>query len=1575
FVVSTPVGDKLEINDQSGPLGSTYNLGASMVQRTGIATINYSGIESLDLFAASSIAALNISGTADGSKTTIGTKTVTGDVGVTTTGVGSQLLFIDVLASNSITIAGTGQNSTVILNTDSADDNVTVQSSGAGSGIQLNTGAGADHVIIQNTGPNSGVRLVAGDGTDTIDVYATGAGSATDLSGGNDSDVFNIGGPTQTLSNILGDMAITGDGGSGAAFHTPSVTVNGVVITQSFAVGDVVNINDQGFTNPGPYDIDPSSIQREGTGKLNIQVVNTINLNAGWGDNQITVDGSPKNAFFTINGNSGKDNVALENFSGELIVNLLGNDDQLDDFDTLPGGNWLQVFGGAGNDVMHLGVLSLAVKLVDLEGEAGNDQISFDSVSVGRNVLLSGGDDDDTIGVNTVGGGSVVDLQGGAGVDTFTIGDGTTNALQGNVVVSGGSGTDVFNPLNLTSISSAGMVSVDGGGNGESLTTNVATAATVNISSMQVQRTGNGAVTYSGIANLAVNGTAGVDTFNVSATAAGTATSINAAGGLDLFGNIDLTQIGAAGLSIDGGGNGESLTLNTTTAGTISVSSTAVQRSGNGAVNYSGLANLTINGTSAADTFNVASTNGSTATTINAAGGLDLFGNIDLTQIGAAGLAINAGGDGESLTLNTTTVGTVNITSTSVQRSGNGAVNYSGLANLTVNGTGAADTLNVLSTTAATVTTVNAGGGLDVLGNIDLTQIGVAGLTIDGGGNGESLTLNTTTAGTVTVSSIKVQRSGNGAVTYAGLAQLVVNGTAGTDVLNVLSTASGVTTTLNAGGGNDAITVGNAGLMDGILGALNIHGQADAGSPGDTLHFDDSANANGLTYTLTSTTLDRTGIATITFDTLETVLLDTGTGADTANIKSTAATVATTINSGDGNDAITLGNAGLLDGILGTVAIHGQGNAASPGDTLHFDDSANANGLTYTLTSTTLNRTGIATITFDTIEGVLLDTGTGADTVNVKSTAATVATTINTGDGNDAITLGNAGLLDGILGTIAIHGQGQTAAPGDSLHFDDSANANGLTYTLTATTLDRTGIATITFETVESVLLDTGTGADTLNIKSTAATVASTINTSDGNDSITLGNAGLLDGILGAIAIHGQPNAASPTTSVTCLGVTNTLARGDLLHFDDSASAVGLQYNLTAGTFQRTGTTLVTFDGMETLVLDAGTQADAITVTGTNASTNVTVNGNAGSDTITLVGNGATSSVILDGGAGDDTLNVQAVAAGSIVEVDGGSENDTINVSSNAPANTGTLDAIVGNLCIDTGTSAAGGTDRIILSDQNQTALANSGVLVQNNIVDKFAGPTNNVKIHYEYDTLLELTLIGSQTLNDKFDVQLSSYKEPSALTLRFDGLGQPAGGMDSVRIDGTTGNDTVRVGTFGNPDPLGQKYLVRVQNIECLQMFGGTGNDMLQNDTNVSSLIDGGDGNDTLIGGSAVDVIFGGDGADTIYGRSGGDFLFADHEFNNRSPRVKHSNSGDKVYGDLGLTATDPFATMPGVDTIVTIGGDVVNAGGQVGDTIIGQGTQLSVQDWLRARFLKPTSKNIQDAINKALKEPCTMI
>src|SRR5207244_1370412 len=141
-----------------------------------------------------------------------------------------------------------------------------------------------------------------------------------------------------------------------------------------------------------------------------------------------------------------------------------------------------------------------------------------------------------------------------------------------------------------------------------------------------------------------------------------------------------------------------------------------------------------------------------------------------------------------------------------VTRDGTSVLNFSGLASLILNASDQADTINVTATASGLSTTVNASGGLDALGAIRPSTRAAAGLTVNGGGQGEALTLNGgASAETIGVSATQVTRSSGGPVSYAGLASLTVNGTAQADTINVTATASGVSTTVNAKGGNDAV--------------------------------------------------------------------------------------------------------------------------------------------------------------------------------------------------------------------------------------------------------------------------------------------------------------------------------------------------------------------------------------------------------------------------------------------------------------------------------------------------------------------------------------------------------------------------------------------------------------------------------------------------------------------------------------------------------------------------------------------------------------------------------------------------
>jgi Ca2+-binding RTX toxin-like protein len=110
------------------------------------------------------------------------------------------------------------------------------------------------------------------------------------------------------------------------------------------------------------------------------------------------------------------------------------------------------------------------------------------------------------------------------------------------------------------------------------------------------------------------------------------------------------------------------------------------------------------------------------------------------------------------------------------------------------------------------------------------------------------------------------------------------------------------------------------------------------------------------------------------------------------------------------------------------------------------------------------------------------------------------------------------------------------------------------------------------------------------------------------------------------------------------------------------------------------------------------------------------------------------------------------------------------------------------------------------------------------------------------------------------------------------------------VSITGTSGNDVIRAWrsrnhrvsvTANSPITLGIGCAlvdaVVTSNGDAISLDGGAGNDTLTVDGSVKSTINGGDGNDLMVGGRAADVFIGGLGLDTVsYGSRTGETITA---------------------------------------------------------------------------------------------------
>ena len=388
-----------------------------------------------------------------------------------------------------------------------------------------------------------------------------------------------------------------------------------------------------------------------------------------------------------------------------------------------------------------------------------------------------------------------------------------------------------------------------------------------------------------------------------------------------------------------------------------------------------------------------------------------------------------------------------------------------------------------------------------------------------------------------------------------------------------------------------------------------------------------------------------------------------------------------------------------LDALAGALTVHGGGATQ-----LVIDDQ-NANltdGIPIltqdTLTGTTLTRISqslippgfvsnhTATITYDGLAGLTLNTGVTPNLVHVVGTST--ATTVNAGPGNTLVDVSpSAENLDALAGALTVHGGGATQLVIDDQNANLTDGIPILTQdTLTGTTLTRISqslippgfvsnhTATITYDGLASLTLNTGVTPNLVHVVGTST--ATTVNAGPGNTLVDVSpSAENLDALAGALTVHGG-------------GATH-------LVIDDQNNLANKTYTITDGTFQCTGSASITYGGLSSLSVNGGHGADRYIIGGTSTGVATTINGGAGINT--LVGpdvastwniTGANAGTVgtvtfaavenLTGGTGVDAF-VFSAGAKVTGKIDGGGGNDwldyaayTTPVSVNLTSNTAT---------------------------------------------------------------------------------------------------------------------------------------------------------------------------------------------------------------------------------------------------------------------------------------------------------------
>ena len=271
----------------------------------------------------------------------------------------------------------------------------------------------------------------------------------------------------------------------------------------------------------------------------------------------------------------------------------------------------------------------------------------------------------------------------------------------------------------------------------------------------------------------------------------------------------------------------------------------------------------------------------------------------------------------------------------------------------------------------------------------------------------------------------------------------------------------------------------------------------------------------------------------------------------------------------------------------------------------------------FALTVNTGANTEFVTVNDTAFVSTVVNAGPSNDQIVVAGTSTGKSLTVNAGAGNDSVIFAGSGNRLANAGNVAVNGQGGS----DQLILDDSGLLSSTTYTVTATTVSRAGIGTISYAGISFLRLDSGRPAETINIEATGA-AATQINAGPAGDLINV------HGSSGNLTV----NAGGGTNTVNVGSAARQLAFTGTVTVNGQGGATALNVNdqnlSTAETYTLTGTSVVrtnspgilTYSGLTALTVNTGTAGETVNVTSTSATGRTTVNTGPGGDLVTVSG-------------------------------------------------------------------------------------------------------------------------------------------------------------------------------------------------------------------------------------------------------------------------------------------------------------------------------------------------------------------
>ncbi len=796
---------------------------------------------------------------------------------------------------------------------------------------------------------------------------------------------------------------------------------------------------------------------------------------------------------------------------------------------------------------------------------------------------------------------------------------------------------------------------------------------------------------------------------------------------------INITDNSAGALTSTGSGT----STVTITKGTSSVSSLTFNSTGQGnTYNLEGsAAPVTVENTSAVP-------GSDTVTLGNAGNTLQLFGSISISNsVGLTNLTVNDSADTTGRTANissTQLTGLTHPTPLTVS-----SITYANLSALTIDGGSGGNTFNVTGTPAGITTTINSGTGADTTtvdstGNISSQ----CALDINGQGGADTVTLGNAGNTQNLLGSISISNTG-------GLTNLTVNDSADTTgrTANLSSTLLTGLTPHSAYPNNDDIVYAN-------LSALTI----DGGTGGNIFFV--TGTPAGITTTINS-----------------------GTGTDSTTVDASGSGGTLDINGQSGADLVTLGNAGNAQNLLGTIAVLNPGGSTN----LTVSDYADTTARTVNVSATQLTALTPATINYANLSSLEIDGGTGGNTFNVTGTPANIETDIYSGSGAntttvdatgvgstvyiygqgsaDTVTLGNAGNTQNLNGSINIANVGGTT----NLLINGSADTLGYTASLSQSSLVIPSILTIYYANLSALTIDGGSGGNTLTVTGTPAGITTTLNMGSGNNTTTVHFSGS-GGIGGTLDINGQGGADTVTlgdagNAQNLLGTINIANTGGSTNLTVNDSA-----DTTARTTSVTATTL--------------TGITPATITYANLSA-LTIEGGSGGNTFTVAGTPSNITTLLDTGSGNDTTNVTATGGGGELVINGQNGADSVTLGNALGSTANLLQPVI--------VSNTSGSTNLTVNDSGDTT-ARAATLTLKQLTGLSLDAIN-------YANLSALTINGGSGGNTFTVVDTPA----SVITTINTGAGNDTTTVDAtgsggtLTINGQSGTDAVTIGDAGN--------------------------------------------------------------------------------------------------------------------------------------------------------------------------------